>query len=145
MAYLNFQFQDNSKEFSTAGLRVTDGITALLQTDIQNAVTGVSIGNLQSKQYAEVTRISNQPAASDLAQRENKWLVRYEDTVTFDVGTFTIPCADLAGVTMIANTDRADLTAEPMLSLVNIVNAQVLSKAGNPVSVIEVKYVGRNL
>jgi hypothetical protein len=84
------------------------------------------------------------PSADPYAQRENKWLCRYHDSVNDDKYTFEIPCADLTllgtNSEMIDETNAAwtDLKAafEAVVKSPNNDNAVVLDSA---------QFVGRNL
>ncbi len=84
------------------------------------------------------------PPSDQTAQRETKWLIRSEDTVTHEIVRHEFPCADLSFLT--GNQDTVtDFTAGAMLAFKNAWNAVVESKAGNPVTLISLQHVGKRL
>lgn len=93
----------------------------------------------------EVPYPDNQPASA-FAQRENKWLVRYKDTVTGDKASLELPTADLDLLDPTAE-DRADMSNADIVAFVAAFEAYVLSPGtgtrGNT-EVTEIVFVGRN-
>jgi len=116
-----------------------------LVDDLQSAIGGITLGNIATKQVvAETVFVTRAPATSTNAQRENKWLVRSEDTVTHEIVTHTIGTADLS----LLSAHSEFITAFPVGVLGNFKDAWeavVLSKALNPVTLISLQNVGRNL
>ncbi len=123
---------------------------------LRSAVEGVSLGVVQSE-YADIfnTRLNNMPPSDANAQRERKWLVRYQDATQFldvantianpnymQVDSFEIPCADVS--LLQAGTDKADPTNTAVLNLVNLVEQMCRTKFGTALEVIEIRLVGRN-
>jgi hypothetical protein len=51
-------------------------------TTLRTAIQGLTLGNTYSHSLSQVLNVTTLPAPSPLAQRENKWLVTYADTVT---------------------------------------------------------------
>jgi hypothetical protein len=106
---------------------------------------GVTLGRIASEGFRYEIRLSNEPAADSEAQRENKWLIRYEDTSTFKLYTFELGCADLVdGTLLLPNTDKADMTHANWVALKASFDGFARSPAGNPVNMIDATYVGRN-
>jgi hypothetical protein len=69
--------------------------TALIGA-LETAVTGLVIGNLtKDETVVNRTVFTPGPASSPLAQRENKWLVRYHDASNSKKFRVSIPTADL--------------------------------------------------
>jgi hypothetical protein len=79
----------------------------------------------------------------DLAHRESGLRVFYTDDTTGKVYHFTIPGPDWALVDVLPNTDLADMTDEPLASLISAVESDVLSEVGNSVTVLRAVVVGR--
>lgn len=109
------------------------------------AIAGITLGNfLQSAVTYDRHVIGVGPAASNLAQRENKWLVRYHDTTTFDKYRAEIPTADLS--LLPSGSEFLDLTAGAGQTFKDafedIVNSGLTS--GNTVVVDTVQFIGRN-
>lgn len=155
---------DYSKEKSTSRFN-TGAVTAVslpgLLTQIgalRTAVDGISLGTMarESLQVFD-TPLSNEPPVDKNAQREDKWLITYEDnTQYFDPPTNAIPnegykkafsveiaCPDRTLV--VNNTDFADITAAPMSTFVTAFEAMCKSPYGGTAHVLSAKYVGRNL
>lgn len=118
-----------------------------LQETLRDAVEAISLGTL----VKAVTVVKEVPypdtnPASPFAQRENKWLVRYTDTVTGDKASLEIPCADLALLDPNAG-DKADMSDADVAAFVAAFEAYVLSPGsgtrGNT-EVVEIVFVGRN-
>lgn len=138
---------DASNEKSTTRLNVrslTDGATFAtafgnLQTEI-DAITG---GSLYEVNEFLTTRFTNVvPSDGD---REQKWLVRYQDNSTLRVYSNEIPNADWSTVTRITGTDYVDLSVAPASDFVTAFEALVASPAGNQVTVLDIRFVGRNI
>jgi len=118
--------------------------TQALLTTLLASIQAIVIGELNKERIVlSDTLSSSAPAASPLAQRENKWLVRYTDNVTHRIFKGEIPTADL---TLLAgNSEFLDLAADEGLAFKNAFEAVVKSVDGNAVSVISVQFVGRSV
>src|SRR5574340_867609 len=98
---LHMSILDNSGELSTARLRVIDltgaNFTAW-NTALDNlalGIVGITLGTIATeRRIANDMFLSRTRPVSKAAQRESKFLVRYEDTVTHKVYRNEIPCAD---------------------------------------------------
>lgn len=111
---------------------------ALLQ-DLEDAIDAVTLGNNGTEQtVATITPVVRNPSLNPIAQRENKWLVQMEDTVSGLPASFTIPCYDpsLLG----PDGESMDTTSAEYAALVAAVEAVVRSAAGNVVSVVGVVF-----
>jgi len=97
-----------------------------------------------TKQIAVDTAYSAVLPTDVNAQRERKWLVRYQDQTNLRIGTTTVPTAEFTG-RLIAGTDLADLTDTDIASFVSAFEAYAKSPDGNAVVVLAMVGVGRNL
>jgi len=90
---------------------------------------------------------SGTPPTDPLAQRENKWLVRYVGDATFKVFSVEIPGADLTKLTTSPQTDFADLTDPDIAAFVTAFEAVVRSPDDptETVTVRNIQFVGRRL
>jgi len=155
--YYDLQFRDWSDELSTVQFNITPitvvtivaelvGLAAL-RTAVENITVGIAS---RDKIIMDDTIISADRPATPLAQRENKWLVRYHSVGTNKKFTLEVPTADLslAGV-MIPGSDFADLTVSPMSDFVTAFETWVRppdDPAGTVLCVVDsVQFVGRNL
>lgn len=77
------------------------------------------------------------------AQREKKWLVRYQDTTNFAIYRVEIPGADLS-IGLIPGTDLLDLTGTEAAAFVSAFEALAQSPEGHSVNVLDITYVGRS-
>jgi len=109
------------------------------------AIQGLVIGNLlKATTIVERETIGSGPAASQLAQRENKYLMRYHDNVTLQNFQVSVGTADL---TILPNhSEFLDLTTGGGADLKTAFEAIVVSpdNAANAVTLDSVQFVGRN-
>lgn len=161
----SFTLRDYSREtssvgFTTAAITAVSIAGALTQFGtLRTAIEGITNGIVAAESlYVARTKLSNSVPTDPLAQRENKWLITYEDdTQYFDApvnaipnagykGVFNIeiPTADLEAVTMILNTDDANMGAAPMSTFITAFQNLARSPYGGEVVVTRVQFVGRN-
>lgn len=148
---LNLSFVDFDGEISNASVRGTT-ITAgnftaqdALLDAIASAIDGVSVGNMYKDQriLSEVETPKTLPALA-WAQRETKWLVRYTDDVDSNGdGSFEIPAADLT--LLLTGTKNMNIASGAGLALVTALEAGMVSRLGNAISIVNVVHVGRNI
>lgn len=124
-----------------ANVAANEGLMGALMT----AVQGVTLGlNQQRTEIYARTILANGPAASQLAQRENKWLCRYHDATNFQKFQVTLPCADLSKLA--SGEEFLDLSAGVGDALKTAFEAIVVSPndASHSVVLDTVQFVGRN-
>ena len=151
MGLLTATFRDNSDELSRMTVRVDDqdgadvwtvvtGLGSALETILEN----ISIATLVSINYSQgaIAEDDTRPA-SLLAQRESGLRVFYQDAVNGEKGNITIAAPDLTALKT-AGTDEADLSVTETAALVSWMESNVLSKAGNAITVTKGVFVGRN-
>lgn len=145
---LTLTYTDFSKERSSTQIRVKQlADNAAYNTavgSLETAIDAIINGTQYSRESCEVTRLSN-AAGGNGSSREYKLLIRYEDNVTKQLYSVTIPTFDISTVTVITDTDRIDMTAAPAPALKTAFEAIVQSPSGNAVTVIAMISVGRNL
>lgn len=115
------------------------------RTDFETAIDTITNGVRYRREASLPELVASQAPPNNNAFREDKWLIRYEDTVTFRRYSFTVPTADPTGLTLIPGTDNLDLAVGAGAAIKSDTEAFVISPAGNPVNVYEVSYVGRNI
>ena len=145
---------DASNETANTSLRVEDliaagtnypSITAALTT-IQTAIDGVCDGTAHHQTtIAEAARLTNVVPTDD-SRRETKWLVTYEDDITFAINWFTLPCSNWTNANRAGTTDFWDMSNETaqMTAMRLALENNVLSPLGNAITVLSVEDVGRN-
>lgn len=143
-------FRDYSNETSRVALHIPvlnagniaaqDALLDALYTAIDAVVIGTL--ELETRTY-EVVRGTGVPPSSKDAQVERKWLVSARDNVTGLPVTFSIPTADSQFVAN--NTDKMDLAGTEGAALVSAIEDVVKSNAGNAITVVEIRLVGRNI
>ena len=146
MSKLRIPFKDYTSENSTASVYVEDAITDGDITVLVNAVEGLTVGGRQTAVLVieeDKDAGTPGPAASPLAQRENKWLVRAVDDVTSRNVQIEIPCADLT--LLDGGTDFLTIGGTEAAALVAALEASGLSQDGNAITVNTIQFVGRNL
>lgn len=118
--------------------------TATLAGNLLTAVQAICLGaNQQTRLMYDEAFLSSTPAASKLAQRGVKWLVRYHDSVTEQKFTVSLPCADLTKLP--DHEEFLDLTAGDGLAFKTAFEAVVVSpdNSANSIVVDTVQYVDR--
>jgi len=138
-------------ETSDFRLAIT-GITAATFDAVQTARTNFAIayqaitlgGTIRQASEANVSRAANVPAADPLAQRENKWLCRYHDSVNGQKFQVSIPTADLS--LHMTNSEFMDLTGGPGGTFKTACEALAVSPNDGAHTVVldSVQFVGRN-
>jgi len=149
---ISFQITDYSNEKSTTVLNtivLTAGnFTAqqALAATLAGAIDDLTIGEL-TKQVNSIPVVDS-PAipTSPYAQRELKWLVRYQGNVSGKMFSTEIACPDITD-NVVINTDVADLGSDDWLAFVGAFEAYIKSPddPAEAVTVISANLVGRNI
>jgi len=112
---------------------------------LRSAIAGITLGEFGKNQLIYERNLgSADPAASQLAQREKKWLVRYHDATTQERFTTSIGTADL---TVLPNhSEFIDISTGVGATFKSAFEAFVKSSSDPSHSVVvdSVQYVGRN-
>jgi hypothetical protein len=146
------RIQQSCKEVSRLRLFVTT-ITAgnqvaqvALHTTLFAALSALTLGLEQKEETVLSSSVLNvTPATNPLAQRENKWLLRYHASASRKNFTAELPCADLTLLNP-ANTDFIDKTTSAWTDLVSAFQAVVVDPDdGGSVILDDAEFVGRNL
>jgi len=151
----DLQFRDWSDELSTMEVHITPITVVTIVAELvliaalRTATEAITIGVAsRDKIIMDDTIISAARPATPLAQRENKWFVRYHGVDNNKNWSCEIPTADLslAGV-LIPGSDFADLTVSPMSGFVTAFEAVVRPPDSDTSLVVvdSVQFVGRNL
>jgi len=148
ISILDYDGQSSNLSVNLTDLTVLDIADVLIELgDLKNAITGISVGQLkQTVLVWDIDKVAapGQKAASNLAQRSNKWLLRYYDNVTKGVYSVEVPCANLTLKS--EHSDRVDLTTPPAgawTTLKTKFETTVRSPMGNNVTLLEAVAVGR--
>jgi hypothetical protein len=145
-------YKDFSKEVSRLRLYVTT-LTAgnlvaqvALHTTLFGALDALTLGLEQKETTILSSSVVNvTPATNPLAQRENKWLLRYHASATRKNFVSELPCADLTLLDP-NNTDFIDKTTSAWTNLKSAFEAVVVDPDdGGAVILDDAEFVGRNL
>jgi len=143
---------DESLEISSVELRIremTAATIAAVLTELATlgtAIDGLSLGTMiKSAAMQDRSNFNAAPPTDPNAQRERKWLVRYQDTVNLKYGQLEIPVALVNATVKTANSDRANFAAAAWTSFITAFELTGRSVDGNTVNVLEAILVGRNL
>lgn len=112
---------------------------------LQTAFDDLTIGAVNQTEVAS-KRVTEDPKilpANSYAQRELRWQVVYQDTVTLSKHTFMIGCADTTD-NLVVNTDKADLSSTDWAAFKTAFEALATSPAGNAVVLLDASLIGRN-
>jgi hypothetical protein len=111
-------------------------------TGLWTAIEAIVLGNIAKRQVIVSDTSPDDTEVTDpLAQRENKWLVRYHDTSNRKF-TAEIPTADLSQLTL--GTEFLDISTGVGSTFRNEFEAVVVSPADSSAVVVDsVQFVGR--
>jgi len=142
----NGQAESTTASFPIATLSAANyAAKAALIDALLAAVGGIVIG-VEAKEETTFLRsfISADPASSALAQRENKWLMRYHDATTQQKYQVSVGTADLTKLA--DHSEFLDLTGGDGAALKTAFEAIVVSpgNSANAVVLDTVQFVGRN-
>ena len=153
MAKASWTYRDKSGEISNVELTVADVSAGGADFDAVMAdVAALGAAILASTECVQAREMFNQAVdvksptvpTDVLAQRESALRVFYADDTTGEVYHISIPGPDWDGIDLLPNTDLADLTDEPVASLVTALEANALSPVGNAITVLRAVQVGRH-
>lgn len=134
-------FRCVTQPLTAANFDVQTGLAAALGV----AMAGITLGEFAGSQIGNVDPPLSSEAANPMAQRELKWLVLVEDTVTSELFTYELGTADPA---MLDPNDRKHANigdAGPVDTFISALEAYAYTKNGNALEVKEITLVGRNI
>lgn len=134
--------QTNGESAAQMNMPVADGISIANAQALIGAVNAASIGAFGRQDIVtrELVAAGTAVRPTDpAAQKENRFKVTYQDTVTLKYYSFTIPCADLT--LLPSGSEFLDLTAGVGLGIVTNYETYGESELGNPVTVISIQFV----
>ncbi len=146
-----FGYNDVSRERSTMTVHAiaidagNEGVQSGLRDDLHTATSALSLGIEVSEQWGNRDQIAGNSSMSASGHRELKIDFTIEDNVTFKTYHVEIPVAD-GDAFIIAGSDDIDMANATVIAWVDAAEAYVVSPypAGNPISVLSGKVVGRN-
>ena len=153
MAKASWTYRDRSDEVSTVELTVADVSAGGADFDaIMAEVAGLGAAILAVTDCVQAREFFNQavdvkdPATPTdvMANRESALRIFYADDVTGEVYHISVPGPDWDSVNLLPNTDLADMTDEPLATLVSQIESDALSPVGNAVTVLRAVQVGRH-
>lgn len=144
---INVTMVDRSAEkasftINTADLTAVDPIPAAVTTfftQLANVCDGLVVGF-----NAFGSRKANNSRNSIAGQREDRWLITYQDDVTLALYQTELPCRKNTVVPP-EGTDDVVITAAPWADFVTAYEALMRSPDGNAVTVIKITLMGRNV
>lgn len=139
------RFTDYDGERSSATIPVANDTGPIELQAITDALVGITIGTLGEVNFTQVDQLKaddNTRPVSPFAQRETKWLVTYQDSITGDLGQFEIPTADLL---VLGSGGEADPTNAAVIAFKAAVESELVTRAGNSATIVSIKHVGRNI
>lgn len=107
------------------------------------ALSTVIDGAVLRRSYTQTLRVQNLAFAS-AGQREERWLVVYEDAVTKALYSFELPCRK-SSLQPPVNQDEVDLSVAPWSAFKSAAEAAIVSPDGNAIVIRAIKLIGRNL
>lgn len=153
MAKASWTYRDKSDEVSSVELSIPDVSAGGADFDtVMASVATLGAAILASTECVQAREVFNQavdtpdPASPTdvLAQRESALRIFYADDTTGIVYHVSIPGPDWDAIDLLPNTDLADLTDEPLATLVAAIESDAESPVGNAVTVLRAVQVGRH-
>ncbi len=153
MAKASWSYRDKSDEISTVELNIPDVSAGGADFDtVMASVATLGAAILAATECIQAREMFNQavdtknPATPTdvLAQRESALRIFYADDTTGEVYHISIPGPDWDSIDLLPNTDLADLTDEPLATLVAALESDAESPVGNAITVLRAVQVGRN-
>jgi hypothetical protein len=141
---LDFGNKPEATTFTVPTIEVTAANFDATWTAVQSLRTQVSLltlGNLARYQLVARVVEPTPTTPTNLAQRENKWLIRYRDEIANKNYRAELGTADLSLLTV---DEFLDLTTTPGSSFVTAFEAVVRSEFDNAVTVQSIQFVGRS-
>lgn len=140
---LSYTLRDRSKENASFSLN-TDGLIDISDvlpvevTNFETALATVVDGTITNRRALISRKASNADVGA--GQREDRFMITYEDTVTLAIYTTEIGTRKSTLVTR-AGEDRYDLDTAPFQGFVTAFEALARSFDGNPVNVLSITIV----
>ncbi len=153
MAKASWSYRDKSDEISTVELNIPDVSAGGADFDtVMASVATLGAALLATTECVQAREMFNQavdtkdPATPTdvLAQRESALRIFYADDTTGEVYHISLPGPDWDSVDLLPNTDLADLTDEPLATLVAALESDAESPVGNAITVLRAVQVGRH-
>ena len=153
MAKASWSYRDRSDEISTVELNIPDVSAGGADFDaVVASVATLGAAILAATECVQAREMLNQaidtkdPATPTdvLAQRESALRIFYADDTTGEVYHISIPGPDWDSIDLLPNTDLADLTDEPLATLVAALESDAESPVGNAITVLRAVQVGRH-
>jgi len=154
VSFFSQSLNDFSDEKSSWGVAIANQSAANVvaqQALLATLITATAAISLMASIKEETTFIRTLHAGAQpsnpLAQRENKWLVRYSGDATFKRFSVEIPGADLSLLSTAPQSDFMDPTSTEYTDFVSAFEAVVKSPDDptESVTVINIQFVGRRL
>lgn len=153
MSKASWSYRDRSDEISNVELTLADVAAGGANFDAVMAnVAALGAALLTATECIQAREMFNQAVdvkspttpTDVLAQRETGLRIFYGDDTTGEVYHITLPGPDLDAIDLLPNTDLADLTDEPLATLVAAIESDALSPVGNAITVLRAVQVGRH-
>ena len=152
MAKASWSYRDRSDEISTVELNIADVSAGGADFDtVMASVASLGAAILASTEcvqaremFLQAVDVKSALTPTDvLAQRESGLRIFYTDDTTGEVYHVTVPGPDWDTVDLLPNTDLADLSDEPLATLITELESEALSPVGNSITVLRAVQVGR--
>lgn len=145
----DFSDEYSAVRFSTTALAADGSNWATIVSNIdalQLALAAIVNGHIAKRTIiVEDDKVNDTRPATPYAQRENKWIVRYQDDVTQKKYTFQIPTAELV-IMSDGGDDVLDIVGVTVAAtFVTWLETYALSPDGNAITVNSMSFGARNI
>lgn len=141
---LSVSILDQSNEIGRTSINVADAIalTTPLPSVVGAFLSGflgfLSVGTDVALNATTSRKVAN--AATGTGNREDRWLVRYQDNVTLAVYTFQVPCRDNS-LTLVPNTNILNPTNTGYAAAKTALEAIAVSPDANPITLLDIQLI----
>lgn len=152
MSKASWSYRDKSDEISGVEITLPDVAAGGANFDtVMASVAALGAAILGATDCVQAREMFNQAVdvkdpstpIDEHAQRESALRIFYADDTTGEVYHISIPGPSWDGIELLPNTDLADLTDEPVATLVGALESDALSPVGNAITVLRAVQVGR--
>ena len=153
MAKASWSYRDKSDEISNVEIHIPDVSAGGADFDtVMAGVASLGAALLAATECVQAREVFNQVVDTKdpttptdaLAQRESALRIFYADDVTGEVYHISLPGPDWDAIELLPNTDLADMTDEPLATVISEIEAEAESPVGNAVTVLRAVQVGRH-
>ncbi len=142
MTVLDHSGEKSSWSVNTLAARLSEGEDNT-EWDALNTAANALLDGLGTRSNFTQTNTHTNAKFAATGQREQKFLVTYEDNLSLASYSFEMPCRKTS-LSPAAGTDEYDITASPFAAFVTALQAYAVSPEANSITVLSIRLIGKN-